>query len=254
MRVSNILLDDGKFNYIDDPDVSVFSNDVCEYPQGIEYYDDDVLIIACGDGLYRIDEDNPSISEKIVGTEFLNSLDGIAFNEDQSILYVVINGAYTVNNEPAYGSNKIAALSSSDEWQTADVLYIFNANCDMYPTFVPSAVTTKGGIIYVSCMSDDLTVQAPNTVKFIADAENKITNGNNIYGTNSEDAASDDGDTDDYFAAFVSVLVVMIVFFMTTVALAVILFRKRSFESTDSASSNLNVSKSSSANIELSEK
>ncbi len=168
------------------PNTSIFAENVCEYPNGIEYFDHDILIIGCGDGLYRIYEGSPSISTKIGGTEFMNSLYGIAFNKEQSILYVTINGAYSVNNDPVLGKNQIAALSSKDKWLTADVLYIFNANCEDYPMFVPTTLATYGGTIHASCMSFDVSCPSPNRIKFITDAETKITNGNKIYGASNK--------------------------------------------------------------------
>lgn len=156
----------------------VFMANFCTFPNGIVVYDDDYLLVGCSDGIYRVKIDKKEKVKVADASHAIGNVDGMFFGDDEDILYVVI------------GRNRIAAVSSKNDWETLDLLYIFNAGCG---NDMPATITTAGSSLFALCLGAD---NGPYEIRFVEDVDDVVTDGNGVYGTNAEEDDEDDDDFD----------------------------------------------------------
>jgi len=156
----------------------IFVEDICVLPNGIELYDDDFLLVGCADGIYRVDTDNKNVIKVSDVSNAVSYVDGLFFDDDEEILYAVLM------------NDRIVALSSDDDWETLDVLYIFTAGC---ANGMPATVTMADQTLFAVCLGADA---GPYEVRYLAAVNEVVTDGNDVYGVSSEDG-DDDGSRDD---------------------------------------------------------
>lgn len=126
-------------------------------------------------------------------------VDGMTFNSDKSILYAAKNG---INVGTRY--NVILAVSSSDDWATMDLLYVFPAACTLG---FPSAVVFGGNTLFVNCGFGP----GPYDIHFLDNADMAITDGNSIYGEeDSKTITKNDDDGDDGLAEMLQIVVIVL--------------------------------------------
>lgn len=152
-------------------------------PNGIEYDGEGYLLTGNQDGIYRIDlfEDTP-IPIAITKDTFpwLIDIDGMFFNDDNTVLFVVMNGLISETS----GFDAIIALTSDDSWSTADVVGVFRANCpDEYPT----TATMVDQTLFVVCV--DSFGPGPYQIRYSLQSIDSLSN---------TDVESDEDDTGAY--------------------------------------------------------
>lgn len=206
------------------PEVFISSSALAPYctnPNGIETYDDDYLIVACSLSLIRInikDKTIVTITQSSTGLpgSITNSLDGIIFDDDQEILYgaSAYNGNYSTASE---GADYVVALSSDDDWETVDVLYVFRTDC---PNGYVSTLAYSGSSLYAMCT--DNFGSGPYDVRFVNDVEYTVTDGNEIYSGKEDKDSDNDDDDDDMDAAVIGLSVAVAVLGVLTIVFGVL--------------------------------
>ena len=151
-------------------------SDICELPNGIELYDDEYLLVGCADGIYRVKIADKSVEKVTDASNAVGTVDGLFFDEDEDILYAVMQ------------NDRIAAVSSDDNWNTLDVLYIFSAGCS---NGMPATVTIADNTLYAVCLGLD---NGPYEIRFMKGVDSVVTGGNDVYGDDDEDSSDNDGD------------------------------------------------------------
>ena len=155
---------------------SIFVENVCTLPNGIEIVGDDYLLVGCNDGIYRINVGNRNKQKVTDESRAIATVDGMFFDEDQEILYVVMK------------NDQIAAVSSSDHWVSLDVLYIFRAGCE---SGIPTTATIAQQTLFSACLKNGAS---PYEIRSMELVNSVVTDGNSVY---SDDDGDDDDDDDD---------------------------------------------------------
>jgi hypothetical protein len=148
-----------------------FVADICTTPNGIELYGGDYLLVGCADGIYRVNIGNKQVVKVSDVSAAIAYVDGMFFDEDEEILYVVLQ------------NDRIAALASADGWVSLDILYVFTAGC---VDSVPATVTLADQTLFAACLG-----AGPYEVRYLTAVNDAVTNGNDVYSN------ADDGDDDD---------------------------------------------------------
>lgn len=155
----------------------IFLDNICSLPNGIELFSDDYFLVGCEDGIYRVNFETKSVLKVVDITNAISLVDGMYFDSQQEVLYVVQQ------------EDHILAVSSNDNWETVDILYVFIAGC---PGARPSTVTLVDQTLFANCLGS-----AVYDVRYMKAVNDAITDGNSIYGTDSVSDNDDESDRDD---------------------------------------------------------
>lgn len=170
----------------------VFVEDICVLPNGIELYDDDYLLVGCADGIYRVKTGNKNVVKVLDTSNAVSYVDGLFFDDDEEILYAVLT------------NDRIVALSSDDDWETMDVLYVFTAGCG---NGIPATVTLADQTLFAVCLG---TGAGPYEVRYLSAVNEVVTDGNNVYGELDANDDDDDSDRDDKLIKHLRIAVIVL--------------------------------------------
>lgn len=188
-------------------------------PNGMENYDDRYIIVAAYyEGLDRVDTKKHSHQRVEDSSGLVFDLDGLYFNDDKTILYATKR------------DDTVLALTSNDDWESVDVLYVFDANCGS----VPSAGVMGGGSYYTTC-SDNLG-PGPYYTTYYPDIDDTVANGY-TFGSSSKKSNGDDDDEDEKRVLGLSIAVIILaVIVLALVSVFIIVPRICKKQQSDAAS------------------
>lgn len=174
-----------------------------------------LLISLIGYGIVKYIPSTGSLTKVMDATGLMGQFDGIYFSPDQTVLYGTRNSlAGTV-----YES--VMAVTSCDEWASAQIVYTFQLNCGNTNSPALTIVTNQEGGQDLVTLCNDGFGAGPYSIQRVKNVQNVVANGPicaNSYSTPSSASTSSTTAPFSSTPGFVAVIYSAVIIFVVVLA------------------------------------